>query len=264
MTYLQVDRGVRLFAQCLGEGPPVVLVAGFGLDHRVWDRQVRVLAENHQVICLDQRGHGFSDKPLGGYEVERLAHDLRSALDQLAVDEYTLVGWSFGGQVAFRVAAEDRRVRRLVLVGSNGVRASRSEEFPFGRYAKDVEGPLVAHEKSDRMAARRSTMATAFHRAPSPELIDWLVQCSLSMPSWAGVACYHSMLNTDLIADIAQVRIPVLQLIGAADPVHSAKGARWLNERLANAELVELEQCGHYPMFEAADQFDSALLDFLD
>ncbi len=83
------------------------------------------------------------------------------------------------------------------------------------------------------------------------------------MPSWAAVACYRSMLTTDLLADIPRVTQPVLQIIGETDPVHSAKGARWLRRQLHNATLVEIPDCGHYPMLEAADAFDTALAQFL-
>jgi len=264
MVYVEVDRNVRLYAQDLGSGNPVVLVAGFGLDHQVWDRQVRVLSERHRVICVDQRGHGLSDKPLGGYGVERLALDLRNAVDQLGVRRCALVGWSFAGQVAFKVAADDAAlVSRLVLVGSNAVRASRSADFPFGVEPEKLTPPLAAAEKSDRLRARRETIARGFASPPAEDTMRWLLDRSLQMPSWAALACYSSMLYTDLIGHLPRVTMPVLQVIGLADPVQSAKGARWLNEHLADARLVEIEGCGHYPMIEAPDEFDAALLDFL-
>lgn len=267
MPYIEVDDGVSLYVQELDGGrtaPDVVLVAGFGLHHQVWDGEVRVLAERgHRVLCVDQRGHGRSDKPLHGYGVDRLARDLGIVLDRLDVVDCTLVGWSFGGQVAFRLAASgDERLARLALVGSNGVRASRSAQFPFGRAPGPMVEALTAAERADRVAARRATILSGFGTAPAPDVLEWLLRCSLEMPSWAAVACYRSMLEADLVAEIPRVRLPVLQVIGVMDPVHSAKGARWLNERLADAELVELDGCGHYPMFEAADDFDKALCAF--
>ncbi|WP_235892654.1 alpha/beta fold hydrolase [Mycolicibacterium hodleri] len=256
---------MRLYAQDVGAGPPVVLLAGFGMDHRVWDRQVRILSKGHRVICVDQRGHGRSEAPLTGYDVDRLAQDLLAVLDDLVVGECTLVGWSFGGQVAFRAAASDPdRIAKLILVGSNAVRASRSDEFPFGRLPEQLEPALVAAEHANRMAARRQTITSGLHRDIGADVVDWLLRASLQMPSWAAVACYHSMLTTDLIADIPRITMPVLQIIGAADPVHSAKGARWLTERLATAELLEIADCGHYPMLEAPDDFDAALTSFVE
>jgi pimeloyl-ACP methyl ester carboxylesterase len=71
------------------------------------------------------------------------------------------------------------------------------------------------------------------------------------------------LLTTDLLADIPRVSQPVLQVIGTNDPVHSAKGARWLQQQLPNAALVEIPDCGHYPMLEAPDVFESALVEFV-
>ncbi|WP_200940025.1 alpha/beta fold hydrolase [Aeromicrobium sp. Root495] len=263
MVHVDVD-GTRLHVQDLGEGPVAVLVSGFGLDHQLWDRQVRVLVEaGLRVVCVDQRGHGLSDRPLSGYAVEDLAEDLRRVLEALDLRDVTLVGHSFGGQVAFRLAATDPdRVARLVLVGSNGLRASRSEAFPFGRSPEATIDALVQAESEQRVASRVQTIASGFAAQPDPAVLEWLVAVSLQMPSWAAVACYRSMLETDLMDDLLRVGQPVLQVIGSADPVHSAKGARWLSERLVDSTLVEIEGCGHYPMLEAADAFEAALVPF--
>jgi pimeloyl-ACP methyl ester carboxylesterase len=265
VTYVEVDNGVRLHVQDLGSGPAVVLVSGFGLDHRLWDRQVRILAEfGHRVVCVSQRGHGLSDKPLHGYTIEQLATDLLTALGRLGVSDATIVGHSFGGQVAFHASATAPQVvSKLVLVGSNAVRASRSDGFPFGAPPEAILDALVADEHEDRIAARYKTILSGFGGEPDPRLVDWLLRCSLRMPSWAAIACYRSMLTTDLLTEIPCVTQPVLQIIGTTDPVHSAKGARWLQEQLLDATLVELPECGHYPMLEAVDAFDAALVKFL-
>jgi non-heme chloroperoxidase len=92
MTYVEVEDGVRLFVADSGDaddgggttGRPVVLLAGFGMDHSVWARQAEWLAAGgHRVLRVDLRGHGRSDKPRAGYEVERLAQDLRTVLREL-------------------------------------------------------------------------------------------------------------------------------------------------------------------------------------
>jgi pimeloyl-ACP methyl ester carboxylesterase len=265
VAFVTVGDGVRLHVQDLGSGPAVVLVSGFGLDHQLWDRQVRILTEaGHRVLCITQRGHGRSDHPLDGYDVDTLAADLIAALDQCDLPSAVVVGHSFGGQVAFRAAATaPDRLSSLILVGSNAVRASRSAGFPFGAPPEPVLEAMIADEHQDRVAARYRTIRSGFGGEPDPRLVDWLVRCSLQMPSWAAVACYRSLLTTDLLADMPRVTQPVLQIIGATDPVHSAKGARWLAQQLPNARLVEIPECGHYPMLEAADAFDDALSAFL-
>ena len=262
---VEVEPGIEVFVQDLGQGRPVVLLPGFGLNHQVWDTQVRRLAgAGHRSVCIDLRGTGESDKPLGGYELERLAGDVGTVIEHLDLKDATIAGWSFGGQVALRVAATmPERIAQLVLICSNGVRASSSEDFPFGRPPEELEPVLIGGEKSGRPVARRGTIANAFHKEPDSLTLEWLVGISLQMPSWAAVACYRSMLRGDLLADLPAVKVPVLQVFGDSDPAHSRKGAAWVNEQLADSRMVELAECGHFPMFEVPEAFDTALLEFV-
>jgi pimeloyl-ACP methyl ester carboxylesterase len=126
-----------------------------------------------------------------------------------------------------------------------------------------MEPALVAAEEENRFTARRETILSGFREPPDPAVLDFLVGRSLQMPSWAAVACYRTMLNADLIAELDNVTLPVLQIIGAGDPVHSAKGARWLAAHLSDARIVEIPECGHYPMYEAPGAFHDALLAFV-
>jgi pimeloyl-ACP methyl ester carboxylesterase len=264
LPFVAVEPGVSLYAQDIGNGPPVVLIAGFGLSHEVWDGEVRELAAaGRRVVCVDLRGTGRSEKPWRGYEVTRLAADVRAVFEALEIQRASVVGWSFGGQVALELTASaPSLVDRLVLVCSNGVRASRSSEFPFGAPADKLLAALVGGERSDRIGSRYETIASGFAAAePDPRLVDHLVRIQLEMPSWAAVACYESYLTTDLTAVLPDITVPVIQILGADDVVTPVAGARWLGERLREWQLVELEGCGHYPMFEAAPAFRSALLD---
>lgn len=271
MRFVPVEDGVRLAVEDLGPGPdaagdhdPVILLAGLGLSHEVWDRQVRLLTRNRRVVCVDQRGHGRSDKPLKGYSLGRLAADLVAVLNRLRITRCDIVGWSFGGQVAFCLAAKaPQRVGQLVLVGSNGVRASRSERFPFGTSPIRLERALVEAEHADRVTARRQAIASGFAGDPPLGVLDFLLELSLRMPLWTALECYHSMITTDMVDLLPNVTAPTLQVMGSADPVQSIEGAYWLQDRLAHPRLVQIPECGHYPMFEAPDAFDEALLSFL-
>jgi pimeloyl-ACP methyl ester carboxylesterase len=264
MPHVEVQPGVNVYAQDVGSGRPVVLIAGFGLSHEVWDREVRELGSAHRVVCIDLRGTGRSDKPIGDYSVARLSSDVEAVLAALELRDATLVGWSFGGQVALHLAAHrPERVAQLALVCSNGVRgASRSDEFPFGAPEDSLFEALVRGEREDRIAARYKTIASGFHNQPDPAIVDFLVRVQLQMPSWAAIACYDSYLRTDLVPAATAIEIPVLQVLGMQDVVTPLDGAAWLQERLVSGRLRILEGCGHYPMFEAAVAFDDALVAF--
>jgi pimeloyl-ACP methyl ester carboxylesterase len=261
---IDVEDRVRVHVQDLGSGPAIVFISGFGLDHELWDRQVRVLtAAGYRTVCATQRGHGQSDHPLHGYDIDTLTADLVTVLDTLGVHDATVVGHSFGGQVAFHTAAiVPRLVARLVLVGSNAVRASRSDAFPFGAPPDDIVAQMVHDEQTDRIAARYRLIESNFAAAPDPRVVDWLMSVWLRMPTWSAIACYNTLLRTDLIHEIDRVRQPVLQINGTADRVHSARGSYWLKSQLSDASMIEFD-CGHFPMLEAPEQFDRALRGFL-
>ncbi|WP_009480564.1 alpha/beta fold hydrolase [Rhodococcus sp. JVH1] len=256
---IEVEAGVSLSVQDLGSGRPIIALAGIGMCHDVFDGLVRRLAPSRRVVCVDLRGTGASDKPLEGYTIERHAADLGVVLDALDLRDADLLGWSYGGQVAFRIALDHpERLRRLVLVGSNAVSASRTENYPFGLPAQRVLPSMIEDEARDRIGARRRAIAAGFHVPPTTALLDWLAALSIQMPSWAAVASYESYLCTDLSPRVGELTVPVVQVVGADDPVHSAEGASWLQERLGS-DLVTLPACGHYPMFEVPHRFEEAI-----
>ena len=264
MTPVEVEPGVVLHVQDVGAGRPVVFVAGFGLNSEAWQGQVYPLTQaGYRFVSLDVRGTGRSGKPLDGYGMDRLAADIVAVLDHLDLRDVTLVGWSFGAQMAMRVAVTaPERLAQVLFVGSNAVRASASAEFPFGGDGEDLERRLVRLEQTRRIETRRRTIAAAFHAAPDPDVIAWLLRMQLQMPSWAAIACYRTYLRTDQVDDVPALKLPVLQIMGTHDPVSPIEGAAWLQERLPSGRVVELD-CGHYPMLELPAEFDEALLTFL-
>lgn len=262
---VETEPGVRVHVQDVGSGRPVVLVAGLGLSHEAWDGVVTALAHaGHRVVCVDLRGTGGSDKPLGSYAMDRVAADVAAVIDHLDLRDVSLVGWSLGGQVALHLAASaPARLAQVVLLCSNGVRASCSAEFPYGPRPGGLLTALTDGERSNRAARRRSAITSGFHVEPGPDLVQWLIGVHMQMPSWAAVAYYETYLQTDLTARLGDVRIPVLQLMGAEDPVTTIDAAPWVQERLADARLVTLQDCGHFPMFEVRERFEAELLAFL-
>jgi len=265
VTEIEVEPGVRLRVADLGRGDPVLLIPGIGLAQRVWQETATGLVDGgRRVVLVDQRGHGESDTPPDGYEISRLSADIVAVLDRLELERCALVGWSFGGQVALAATASSPgRVSQLVLVGSNGVRASRSEQFPYGPPADKALAALLAAEAADHSGARMSLIRSGFAEQPEEDLLDELVNMSLQMTSAVAARCYDTMLNTDLVSCLEGLSVPITQIMGDADPIHTLEGARWVQEHLEQGHLVELAGCGHYPMFEAPVEFNSALLNAL-
>jgi pimeloyl-ACP methyl ester carboxylesterase len=82
----------------------MLLLHGLGSTHHIWDLAAPVLSERFRVVAYDQRGHGFSDKPHGGYDLDTMVADLRGLVEALELGPGYVVGHSWGGSIALAYA----------------------------------------------------------------------------------------------------------------------------------------------------------------
>src|SRR5436190_15216454 len=96
-TSRYVDLGdLRLHAVIGGDGPPLLLVHGWPQTWYAWRVMMPALAENFEVIAVDQRGMGLSDKPQDGYDTATVANDLVALMDALGHQRFAMVGCDTG------------------------------------------------------------------------------------------------------------------------------------------------------------------------
>lgn len=89
---------IDLYYEDHGTGRPVVLIHGWPLSGRSWEKQVAALLDaGYRVITYDRRGFGESSKPTSGYNYNTLAQDLHTLVTKLELNDVTLVGFSMGG-----------------------------------------------------------------------------------------------------------------------------------------------------------------------
>lgn len=104
MPYAQVG-DIKLHYELHGDGPPILLIPGLGTDTRLFSNVIPLLATLHQVVALDPRGGGQSDKPTGQYSIEQMADDVAGLFGTLGVASADVVGYSMGGKIALQLAA---------------------------------------------------------------------------------------------------------------------------------------------------------------
>src|SRR5262245_36287193 len=116
-TSRYVDIGeLRLHAVIGGEGPPLLLVHGWPQTWYAWRMLMPTLAQDFEVVAVDQRGIGLSDKPGDGYDIGSLANDLVGVMDALGHEKFALYGTDTGMPIAHALAADHpQRVERLVV-----------------------------------------------------------------------------------------------------------------------------------------------------
>ena len=149
----QSARRVELFYEDWGHGQPVVLIHGWPLSHEMWEHQVSDLVNaGFRVIAYDRRGFGKSSKPYDGYDYDTLTDDLKTLLEDLNLQDVTLVGFSMGGGEVVRYFSRygGERVAHAVLIGAVTPFLLKTDDNPHG--VKDsVFQEMITSVKEDRI-----------------------------------------------------------------------------------------------------------------
>ncbi|MEP7762602.1 alpha/beta hydrolase [Sanguibacter sp. 25GB23B1] len=252
------------------DAAPVVLIHGYPLDGRSWERQTRALLDaGHRVVAYDRRGFGKSSHPATGYDYDTFAADLHALLETLDLHDVTLVGFSMGtGEVARYVGTYGtERLSRLGFLASLEPFLLQTDDNPTGVPQSVFDG-IAQTARADRFAwftnffadfynldenlgsriseeAVRASWATAAASAPDAAYAV--------VPSWL----------TDFRADVAAVRtagLPTLILHGTGDrilPIDST--GRPFAEYFPEATYVEVEGAPHGLLWTHADEVNAAL-----
>lgn len=124
-----------------GDRQPIVLVHGLASNARLWDGVAPRLAEaGHAVVAIDQRGHGRSDKPGGGYDMATVVDDLATLIDAVGFERPVVVGQSWGGNVVVELGAAHPGVASAI-VGVDGGTIELRRRFPDWESCRDVLAP---------------------------------------------------------------------------------------------------------------------------
>ena len=148
MPYAQVG-DIKLYYEVHGDGPPVVLVPGLGSDTRLFFNVVPLLATLHQVIVLDPRGGGQSDKPTGGYSIEQMAEDVAGLFGTLGIASADVVGYSMGGKIALQLAASLPELVDLLVLCATAARPAVTRRFSRRLLMMDLVSRIPMLRKAD-------------------------------------------------------------------------------------------------------------------
>lgn len=260
-----------------GSGDPVLLLHGggpgaSGMSNYV--RNVDALAERYRVIVPDLPGYGRSSKNLDLSDpFGSLADAIRGFLDVLGLDRAHLVGNSYGGACALRLALDTpHRVDKLVLMGPGGIGTTRGAPTKgltnlFGYYTGT--GP-----SRDKLEEFLRTYLVYDPETVTPAMIDERFEASidpdvvahppLQRPS--GPGALKTLWRMDFTRDkrLSQLRTRTLVLWGQNDKVNKPAGGLMLVNRMLNADLVMPARTGHWVQWERADLFNRLVADFLD
>jgi pimeloyl-ACP methyl ester carboxylesterase len=253
-NYLEAGIGDQHVVMIHGSGPGVTSYAN-------WRLVIPALAEDFHVVAPDMVGFGYSDRPAGvDYSLDTWADQTLGLMDTLGIERANLVGNSFGGGIALRIATKHPdRIDKLVLMGSMGV------HFPITEGLDQVWG-------YDGTLEGMRTVLDYF--AYSRELVnDELAQVRYQGANEPGFQeAFSSMFPAPRQRWVEAMRVPEDQISaqphrtlivhGREDQVIPLANSYRLLELLDNADLAVFSHCGHWSMIERTADFNRILRDF--
>jgi pimeloyl-ACP methyl ester carboxylesterase len=209
---------IELYYEVHGEGSPLLLIPGLGVDIRFFRGIIADLATSCRVVAFDPRGAGRSDKPDVPYSIDGMANDAAALLDHLGIDRTTVLGCSMGGRTALMLALDHRSlVDRLVLAASS------------------------AFVPADRLFTRRWLIMDVISRIPIPKSID-------PQPRYAWRRQRQASIGFDCSDRLGEIDVPTLVVHGTEDHIVPFSLGPEMAGRIPDARLVTVPG-GHRALF---------------
>ena len=222
-----------------GNGPPLVLVHGYGVSGQMWNRCIPYLAQERQLFIVDLPGHGHSTLA-SDWRLREVAPLLAQWLRILELPPVGLMGHSMGGAIAAHLAVHaPDLVERLVLVDAACLPLDRALPVMITRSARSM---IQRGTGSYPLALLRDTLK------PRLRLL------------WQAA---REMGHSDYTAELATLTLPTLIIWGERDVLLPIATGKALAEMLPHAMFVALPESGHRPPLSQPVEFSRLVLDFL-
>lgn len=263
---------IELHYEDYGKGKPVVLIHGWPLSGRSWEKQVSALVDaGYRVITYDRRGFGQSSQPWEGYDYDTLAADLHQLLKQLDLHDVTLVGFSMGGGEVARYIGTfgTDRVRRAVLAGAVPPYLYKSEDNPQGGLDDETIAEFQHGVKNDRLAFLDSFTRNFFAAGDRTDLVSepfriYNLNIAASASPKGTLDCISAFSCTDFRGDLKKCDIPTLILHGDSDAIVPIEVSGELaHKSIPSSQLVVIKGGPHGFNATHAEEFNKALIEFL-
>ena len=258
MPIAQIN-GIQMYYEVQGQGHPLVLIHGLSAASTSRASQVSEFSRSYQVVTMDLRGHGQSDKPEMAYSIDLFARDVVALMDYLGIEQAHVLGASMGGMVAQQLALDyPQRVKRLVLADS-------MSHLDKSLRMKMENGAFIA-ERLGMEAQARNAIPWAF----SPSYINEhyaeimaIVGQIAGLPVQSYLQSVEALLAYDVRARLGNIAAPTLVIAGDTDILVPRQYADVLCQSIPDCHLVVIEGGSHVVNIEQPEAFNACVLHFL-
>jgi len=270
--FIETAQNVKLYVKDYGKGKPVILIHGWPLSNEMWEYQIDFLVHNnYRVIAYDRRGFGKSSQPWDGYDYDTLTDDLKEIIEQLQLENATLVGFSMGGGEVVRYFSRygGKGVTKAALISSIIPFLLKTDDNPDG-HPKEKSETTAAAIKEDRIGFVDNFGKTFFgvniiNKPLSNPLLEYYrMLCSFASPR-ATLKCAESFSYTDFRDELRSVNVPTLIIHGDDDKIVPIDlTSKRASESIADNTYIVYEGAPHGLFYTDKDKLNSDLLNFLN
>lgn len=239
------------------DAPVAMLSNSLSSNLSMWDDQIAALADHYRVLRYDQRGHGQSAVTPGPYSFDLLADDVRGLLRHLGIDTVHFVGLSMGGMTGQTLGVRCPDILKSLVLCDTSAHMPPPELWDE-RIALARDGGMAA--TSDATLGRWFT--APFHAA-RPDAVERVRQMIETTPVEGYAGCCMAIRDMNQTAALTRIAVPTCVIVGAEDPSTPVSASKLIHGEIAGSELVIIEDAAHLSNIEKADDFNTALLNFL-
>jgi non-heme chloroperoxidase len=275
MPYVTVGKensgNIDLYYEDHGSGKPIILIHGYPLSGRAWEKQVPVLLDaGYRVITYDRRGFGQSSQPSSGYDYDTFAEDLHKLVTKLDLHDFALAGHSMGGGEVARYLGKygTKGVARAIFISGVPPFLLKTPDNPEGVDGSVFEG-LKKLVVADRPAFLKQFCLNFYNfdvlkgKLVSEEAVQASWNISVACSPKGALDCVDTW-GTDFRNDLKRIDIPTLVIHGDQDRIvpfpNSGKRTAAL---VKGSKLVVIEGGPHGIAWTHTDQVNQAVMEFL-
>ncbi|MBF8265103.1 MAG: alpha/beta hydrolase fold protein [Dehalococcoidia bacterium] len=252
---------INIYCEIHGRGKPLVLLMGLGCHSGLWLYQVQEFSKSFQVIVIDNRGISRSDKPSGDYSIAMMADDTANLLKALNIPKAHILGMSMGGAIAQRFALRyPQMVDKLVLA------CTFSEQTPYGIMMMELWEQIARGAGIGAVTSLLLLQSFTPRGFVEQKKVVAQIQEIFALypqPVAAYVSQNHACQGHNTSGELPLIKVPTLGLVGERDIQTPVASVKFIAEKIPGAKLQIIPRCGHGFMWEAAEQFNEAVMNFL-
>lgn len=252
--------GIDIHYEIEGSGPWLTMSHSLACNLHMWDPQMPALTKKFKVLRFDTRGHGQSSAPAGEYTLEQLADDVKGLLDALKIKQTHWAGLSMGGMIGQAFALRYPGVFQSMVLADTTSRRPPDAHKMWGERIQNAQTKGM----DSLVAGTLERWFTEPYRKARKDVMERIGNDIRRTPVAGFVGCCHAIARVDTLDRLKEIRCPALVMVGEHDHGTPPDAARAIQQNLPGSELIILASAAHLSNIEQAEEFNKAIVGFLD